>query len=118
LLKRRSCLIPCQCSWRKECLTGVIVDLSFDRALVARLSVIPPLGTRVTVQLGQKAEQITVTGQTVYVQEAPRGLFGIEFLGNSEKNLEKLKHALPLSSEPKLDSSDIETSSKREQESI
>ncbi len=95
LLKRWSCSIPCQCKWKTRCLTGVIVDLSFDRALVARSSSIPPLGSRVTVQLGPEAEGITFKGKTAYVQEKPRLLFGIEFSGKPEKNLEKLKHALP-----------------------
>ncbi|HUV12661.1 MAG TPA: PilZ domain-containing protein [Acidobacteriota bacterium] len=95
LLERLSCSIPCQCKWKKRCQAGVIVDLSFEGALVARSSSIPPLGSRVTVQLGPEAERITFTGKTAYVQEKPGLLFGIEFSGKPEKNLEKFKHALP-----------------------
>jgi hypothetical protein len=112
LLKRWTCSIPCQCKWKKRCLTGVIVDLSFDRALVARSSSSPPLGSTVT------AEGIVFRGKTAYVQEKPGLLFGIEFSGKQEKNLEKFKHALPLSSQPQLDSLDCEVPRKRAQKSI
>jgi hypothetical protein len=52
------------------------------------------------------------------VQEKPGLLFGIEFSGKPEKNLEKFKHALPLSSQPQLGSLDRETPRKRAQKSI
>ena len=118
LLKRWTCSIPCQCKWKKRCLTGVIVDLSFDRALVARSSSSPPLGSTVTIQLGPEAEGIVFRGKTAYVQEKPGLLFGIEFSGKQEKNLEKFKHVLPLSSQPELDSLDCEVPRKRAQKSI
>ncbi len=113
LLKRWSCSIPCDCKWKKRCLTGVIVELSFDRALVARSSSIPPLGSTVTVELGPEAEGITFEGKIAYVQEKPRLLFGIEFSGKPEKNLEKLKHLLPFVSQPLMGSPDRETPQKR-----
>ena len=94
LLSRRPCSIPCHCRFKRSSLTGVVVDLSFERGVVARSSSIPPLGSKVTLMLGSDAEKIKLRGRVAYVQGKRRGLFGIEFSGQPEKNLESVKRVL------------------------
>jgi hypothetical protein len=79
------------------------MELSFARALVALPSSIPPLGSRVTVQLGKEAEGIAFKGKTAYVQKRTGCLFGIELSGKPEENIDKLKSVLPFCSHPTID---------------
>lgn len=81
-------------------MTGVIVELSFARALVAGPDCIPPLDSRVTVELGPQGKGITFKGKLVYVQMKTEGPIGIALSGNLETNLDKLKCLLPFFSHP------------------
>jgi hypothetical protein len=101
-LNRWSCSIPCICTCGKSTFRGDIVELSFARALVARPSSIPPLGSRVTVELGSECEGVTFSGEIAFVQEKKGGPFGIQLFGKPEHNVDKLRRLLPFCSHPSI----------------
>ena len=87
---RQHCAVPCQGRFASKSLTGEVVELSFDVALIARPSVLPPIGAKVVLRMAPSEEDVTVRARVVYLQKRGGGLFGIKFDGNCEENLDKL----------------------------
>ena len=87
---RWPCSIPCRCDGKRRALTGRIVDLSVDGALIALSSGVLPAGSRVVLTLRGERSDISLDAKVVFLQRRSGGPIGVEFCDTCDQNLEKL----------------------------
>lgn len=97
---RQDCRLPCRFQFARKSSAGEVIELSFDSALVKGPTAIPPLGTKIVLQVIPLGQEVTIRGKVIYLQKQGKALFGVEFSGTSEENFDKLRPLFPPAVEP------------------